>query len=480
MPVKFVSREAWGAKPPKSVTRRSEKDLDGVAVHFFDSPRAPASHDGCAANLRSVQHGHMKPGGLKRPEGGADIAYNHGVCPHGVAFTLRGFGVQTGANGTTAGNRAYAAVVYMGGTGDPLTEAAKPVLAEVIRMWQAKGAGPLVKPHQFFVGTGCPGPELLSWMSLTPRPWTVGGGGGALLAGNGGVAADETPDWLIDFIFWRLADDGDPLKRPKHVPKRVPESAWEAAAQMHRMAALMGPQESFLDWAQWRRDGHVPEQRPRNVPERIPEPWWEALASLERSFKGVGTKPAPGKPKPPPTLVVAAVTTGSKLLSRPRAPRVAAERYLLGRAHGKYTDADVRKIAGHYFDLAPAVGLDPLLVVGQMVLETGSLTSFWSQRPRRNMAGIGVTGKPKEGLSFANLEVAVRAHVGRLLAYALKPGVGTAGQKELIAEALAHRPLPDEKRGKAPTLQGLAGTWAEDGEYADKIRRVSNEIGRQA
>ena len=33
---------------------------------------------------------------------------------------------------------------------------------------------------------------------------------------------------VIDFIFWRLAHDADPKKRPKHLPKRIPQSAWEA------------------------------------------------------------------------------------------------------------------------------------------------------------------------------------------------------------------------------------------------------------
>ena len=46
---------------------------------------------------------------------------------------------------------------------------------------------------------------------------------------------------------------------------------------------------------------------------------------------------------------------------------------------------------------APTPKLDPLVAVAQMVLETGNLTSFWSQTPRRNPAGIGVTGEPGAG-----------------------------------------------------------------------------------
>jgi hypothetical protein len=43
--------------------------------------------------------------------------------------------------------------------------------------------------------------------------------------------------------------------------------------------------------------------------------------------------------------------------------------------------------------------------------------------------------------------VSVRAHLGRLAAYALPANTGTAAQKALIAEALTFRPLPASKRG---------------------------------
>lgn len=276
MALKFVSRDQWGAKPPKSVTKRDPKDLAGVAVHWFGDPRAAKSHDKCAELLRSVQRAHMAPGGLGTTNGAADIAYNHGVCPHGRAFRLRDFGVQTGANGTTAANRSYAAVVYMSGIGDPLTEEAKPVLAEVIRMWRQKGAGPLVKPHQFFTGSQCPGPDLLKW--LATKPWENGATAMAVEVDP----KDETPDWLIDFVYWRLADDGDAKKRPKDVPDRVPDTAWEAAAQVHRMVNVMGPQDQFLDWAEWRFAGAKRSERPRSLPAEIPDTWWEALKRIQK------------------------------------------------------------------------------------------------------------------------------------------------------------------------------------------------------
>src|SRR4051794_22366474 len=70
----------------------------------------------------------------------------------------------------------------------------------------------------------------------------------------------------------------------------------------------------------------------------------------------------------------------------------------------------------------------------------------------------------------------VRAHLGRLLAYALPASAGTAAQKALIAEALTWRPLPASKRGSAPTVKGLARSWATDPAYAAKIVNIANTM----
>jgi hypothetical protein len=171
-----------------------------------------------------------------------------------------------------------------------------------------------------------------------------------------------------------------------------------------------------------------------------------------------------------------AVTVDSKLLAPARVTRAQAERFLISKPNGEYTDADVRHILTQYFTVAPGVGLDPLLAVAQMELETAFLSSFWGGRPRRNPAGIGVTGQPGAGISFPSWVVSVRAHLGRLLAYALPLGAGTAAQKALMTEALAWRALPSSKRGSAPTLRGLAGSWAADPAYASKIVHIANDM----
>ena len=188
--------------------------------------------------------------------------------------------MQTGANGFGAANRSHASVVYMAGKGDKFTPEAQQTLAEVIREWQGQGAGLDVKPHGHFTGSECPGQDVLNW--LPQKLWA--------LNEKKAPVKDETPEWLMDFVYWRLVDNGDAKKRPKQLPKRVPASAWETASQVHRIANLMGPQDPFLDWAEWRDKGGKKATRPRSLPTTIPQPWWDALKRIRGTAKA---KPAP-------------------------------------------------------------------------------------------------------------------------------------------------------------------------------------------
>lgn len=159
--------------------------------------------------------------------------------------------------------------------------------------------------------------------------------------------------------------------------------------------------------------------------------------------------------------------------------------WLTARAAG-YTPYDVSSIVAAYAAHGDAVGVDWFLALAQCAHETGGLTSWWCQRPRRNPAGIGVTGRLlpglielppgpgwawdpalmqwREGLSFASwADESVPAHLGRLLAYALPEGAGTPAQQSLIGYALGWRALPPQYRGVAPTIGGLDGRWAYPG-----------------
>jgi N-acetylmuramoyl-L-alanine amidase len=190
----------------------------------------------------------------------------------------------------------------------------------------------------------------------------------------------------------------------------------------------------------------------------------------------------PFRPANGPHPATGMVSPSSTLLARPRGSADQVNFYLQARPHGAYSEAEVKAIAGDYFTIGGPLGLDPLIAASQMIEETAHLCSFWSQPPRHNMAGIGVTGDPGKGVSFPSAHVGVRAQLGRLLAYALKPGTETPSQRSLIEEALNFRPLPPDRRGVAPTLAGLAGPgrWAADPQYADKIARIANQVAGAA
>lgn len=156
-----------------------------------------------------------------------------------------------------------------------------------------------------------------------------------------------------------------------------------------------------------------------------------------------------------------------------------------------YTVEDVTTIVYAYQNVGTSAGMDWFLTLAQLAHETGSLTSWWSYRPRRNPAGIGVTGRMqagsvewppgpgwawdgmqwREGWSFPTWEEhAVPAHMGRLLAYALRDEDANDTQLALIKFALSYRPLPASYRGVAPTMAGLNGRWAVPGEgYGERI-----------
>ena len=195
------------------------------------------------------------------------------------------------------------------------------------------------------------------------------------------------------------------------------------------------------------------------------------------------------------------VTKESTLLSLPRCTIEQASKYILNRAPTPvYTNGDITlSILPGYWNICERVGIDPCITIAQIVHETGNLSSWWCQRPRRNPAGIGVTGESRtdqpspedinkwawndqskrwqKGVSFTNWGESAIAHVGRLVAYATKPAERTDAQKQLVTQALSYRTLPQHMHGVAPTLQGLGGTWAYPGTaYAAKLAEIANAI----
>lgn len=199
-------------------------------------------------------------------------------------------------------------------------------------------------------------------------------------------------------------------------------------------------------------------------------------------------RPAPGEP----------IDEHSAICAAPRCSQEQAAAFITSRPHDAYTSADLRLvIIPAYFEHAALAGVDPCIALAQCIHETGNFTSFWSARPQRNPAGLGVTGEyvtiPPEnpagwahnpqrlrwewGLSFPSWAGhSIPAHIGRLLAYATRPDERSLAQQREVDAALVWRGLPAPYHGVAPTLAGLSGTWAEDGQYAEKIAAIANAM----
>lgn len=181
-------------------------------------------------------------------------------------------------------------------------------------------------------------------------------------------------------------------------------------------------------------------------------------------------------------------------------PEIAA-RYLGKRGTDPtYTSADHLLIARYYWAHAASVGVAPLMAFAQMIHETGGLTSWWCLRPRRNPAGLGVTGntdrrrmKPptspgidwqldqksqlwKQGLVFADWSLSVKAHIGHLLLYALLDKELNQAQRMMIAFDARSAGFPSSYRG-VRVWSGLDGRWAVPGNgYSERIAAIAATI----
>jgi hypothetical protein len=220
----------------------------------------------------------------------------------------------------------------------------------------------------------------------------------------------------------------------------------------------------------------------------------------------------------PPTTV--GYSEHSRLLGTPKATMAQAIRYILDRLAGKRTDYTtldiVEVIVPRYWELCVEVGLDPVLLIAQMIHETACLTAALAQRRDkdgkhlRNPAGIGVNGQVSSGpakgyvwdadhklyracVGFKDWATeAIPAHVGRALAYALAPQQRSQRQQALVTQALGFRSLDLIAHGSAPTLKPLGAIhnpanigrpeelwvgWAKRGEeYGENIAEIAERI----
>jgi len=171
--------------------------------------------------------------------------------------------------------------------------------------------------------------------------------------------------------------------------------------------------------------------------------------------------------------------------------------YIRMRDHGEYTNVDLQVILASYYVYSQQVGVDAGIAVSQMLLETGNLTSWWSQRPRRNPCGYGVTGEQLthapldsnwqvkrpglwvRGYAFTSWDIAAKTHIAHLLCYALKDQQMNKLQLSFSEFSPRKRLLPSNYRGCARTVFDLSTKWAVDPKYGQSIMSFYTRLENQ-
>jgi hypothetical protein len=134
----------------------------------------------------------------------------------------------------------------------------------------------------------------------------------------------------------------------------------------------------------------------------------------------------------------------------------------------------VQMLAFFYINEAAFEGVNHDIAFAQMCLETGYLRFGNLVTPdQNNFCGLGATGLPgpdgipEKGLYFPEPRIGVRAHIQHLKAY---------GSVEPLNGDLVNPRFRLVRRGSSPTIDGLAGTWAADRQYAEKIKVILQRL----
>lgn len=156
--MKYVTREQLGWPP--SAAPNQAVPVEGFKIHYEGTHVPDVAHSKCAGRWTAIRNSHL----ANTAEGYSDVAYNWAVCNHGTIYEGRGWGKQTGANGSQTLNRPVNAILWMGGSSGVTVPSAAAVasIKELIQYLRLKGAGKLIAGHRDGFSTSCPGDAMYS------------------------------------------------------------------------------------------------------------------------------------------------------------------------------------------------------------------------------------------------------------------------------------------------------------------------------
>ena len=130
--------------------------------------------------------------------------------------------------------------------------------------------------------------------------------------------------------------------------------------------------------------------------------------------------------------------------------------------HPKLDDAKSNAIIQAYIKECRTENINHDIAFTQMCLETNYLKYGGQVRAtQNNFAGLGATDDGAKGAKFRTFHDGIRAHVQHLKAYA---------SKEMLKNPCVDPRFRFVKRGSARTIYDLAGKWASDRHYGEKIK----------
>ena len=181
-----------------------------------------------------------------------------------------------------------------------------------------------------------------------------------------------------------------------------------------------------------------------------------ASSPLERGGFPPAVPPIPVKPEPPEDIMGKGLVSGEKLAA-----------FLLW--NNVFADTDfVDALSGLYVEEAAVEGVNHDVAFAQMCLETGFLRYGGLVTPdMNNFCGLGAIGPEQPGHAFPDPRTGVRAHIQHLKAYASADPLN----QELVDPRYRYVRL-----GSSPTIYGLAGTWAADRLYSEKIAGILQRL----
>jgi len=168
-----------------------------------------------------------------------------------------------------------------------------------------------------------------------------------------------------------------------------------------------------------------------------------------------------GSPQAFPVLIM-----GTGLMSRDRLVSFLMEQ------NPEADESKVGLLADLYREESAIEGVNADIAFVQMCLETGFLRfGGLVSENMNNFCGLGAISPQQTGLCFPDERTGVRAHVQHLKAY--------GSSLPLVGELVDPRYQYVSPRGKSPDIYGLAGTWASDSHYSEKLAEMLETLYSQ-